>query len=113
MKNRVVITGMGAVTPIGNDMKFFCDNIKQGTCGIDVIKSFDIKNYKCTLGAEAIENSRLDLNVVDSERLSVIVDSGIGGLSTIEQEHIKLMEKGPSKVSPYYGSCKHCNKIWG
>jgi 3-oxoacyl-[acyl-carrier-protein] synthase II len=52
MKNRVVITGMGAVTPIGNDVNSFWNNIKEGTCGIDVIKSFDISEYKCKLGAE-------------------------------------------------------------
>ena len=52
MKNRVVITGMGAVTPIGNDVNSFWNNIKEGTCGIDVIKSFDISDYKCKLGAE-------------------------------------------------------------
>jgi 3-oxoacyl-[acyl-carrier-protein] synthase II len=132
MKNRVVITGMGAVTPIGNDVNSFWDNIKEGTCGIDVIKSFDISDYKCKLGAEvkdfdvtvaldkrearkmdkycqyamvaadeAIKNSGLDLEAIDSERLGVIVGSGVGGLGTIEQEHKKLMEKGPNRVSPF------------
>ena len=52
MKNRVVITGMGAVTPIGNDVNSFWNNVKEGTCGIDVIKSFDISDFKCKLGAE-------------------------------------------------------------
>ncbi len=132
MKNRVVITGMGAVTPIGNDVNSFWDNIKKGTCGIDVIKAFDISNFKCKLAAEvkdfdvtvaldkrearkmdkycqyamvaadeAIKNSGLDLNAIDSERLAVIVGSGIGGIGTIEKENAKLMEKGPSRVTPY------------
>ena len=132
MKNRVVITGMGAVTPIGNDVNSFWDNIKKGTCGIDVIKSFDISDYKCKLAAEvkefdasvaidkrearkmdkycqyamvaadeAIKNSGLDLDAIDKERLAVVVGSGIGGLSTIEQEHVKLTEKGPNRVSPF------------
>ena len=132
MKNRVVITGMGAVTPIGNDVNSFWDNIKKGTCGIDVIKSFDISNFKCKLAAEvkdfdvtvaldkrearkmdkycqyamvaadeAIKNSGLDLKAIDSEKLAVIVGSGIGGIGTIEKEHAKLMEKGPSRVTPY------------
>ena len=132
MKNRVVITGMGAVTPIGNDVNSFWNNIKEGTCGIDVIKSFDISDFKCKLGAEvkdfdatvaidkrearkmdkycqyaivaadeAIKNSGLDLETIDKERLGVVVGSGIGGLSTIEQEHTKLMEKGPNRVSPF------------
>ena len=132
MKNRVVITGMGAVTPIGNDVNSFWDNVKKGTCGIDVIKSFDISDYKCKLAAEvkefdasvaidkrearkmdkycqyamvaadeAIKNSGLDLETIDKERLAVVVGSGIGGLSTIEQEHVKLTEKGPNRVSPF------------
>jgi len=132
MKNRVVITGMGAVTPIGNDVNNFWNNIKEGTCGIDVIKSFDISDFKCKLGAEvkdfdvtvaldkrearkmdkycqyamvaadeAVKNSGLDLEAIDSERLAVVVGSGIGGLGTIEQEHKKLMEKGPNRVSPF------------
>jgi 3-oxoacyl-[acyl-carrier-protein] synthase II len=132
MKNRVVITGMGAVTPIGNDVNSFWNNIKEGTCGIDVIKSFDISDFKCKLGAEvknfdatvaidkrearkmdkycqyamvaadeAIKNSGLDLEAIDKERLAVVVGSGIGGLSTIEQEHAKLAEKGPNRVSPF------------
>ncbi len=132
MKNRVVITGMGAVTPIGNDVNSFWNNIKEGTCGIDVIKSFDISDFKCKLGAEvkdfdatvaidkrearkmdkycqyamvaadeAVKDSGLDLETINSERLAVVVGSGIGGLSTIEAEHKKLMEKGPGRVSPF------------
>jgi 3-oxoacyl-[acyl-carrier-protein] synthase II len=132
MKNRVVITGMGAVTPIGNDVSSFWNNIKEGTCGIDQIKSFDVSDYKCKLAAEvkdfdvtvaldkrearkmdkycqyamvaaeeAIKNSGLDLEAIDKEKLAVVVGSGIGGLSTIEQEHVKLTEKGPNRVSPF------------
>ena len=132
MKNRVVITGMGAVTPIGNDVNSFWDNIKKGTCGIDVIKAFDVTDFKCKLAAEvkdfdvtvalgirearkmdmycqyamvaakeAVENSGLVLEVEDSERIGVIVGSGIGGIGTIEREHAKLLEKGPGRVTPY------------
>jgi 3-oxoacyl-[acyl-carrier-protein] synthase II len=132
MKNRVVITGMGAVTPIGNDVNSFWNNVMQGTCGIDVIKSFDITDFKCKLAAEikdfdptvaidkrearkmdkycqyamvaaeeAMKDSGLDLETIDRERIGVVVGSGIGGLSTIEAEHTKLMEKGPGRVSPF------------
>jgi len=132
MKNRVVITGMGAVTPIGNDVNNFWDNIKKGKCGIDVIKSFDITDFKCKLAAEvkdfdvtvaldkrearkmdkycqyamvaaaeAVNDSGLDVQAIDSERMAVIVGSGIGGIGTIEREHTKLMEKGPNRVTPY------------
>ena len=132
MKKRVVITGMGAVTPIGNDVANFWNNIKAGTCGIDIIKSFDITDYKCKLGAEvkdfdvtvaldkrearkmdkycqyamvaadeAVKDSGLNLQDINSERVAVVVGSGIGGLSTIEQEYKKLIEKGPNRVSPF------------
>lgn len=52
MKNRVVVTGMGAVTPIGNDVNTFWNNIKNGVCGIDFIKSFDTSDFKVKLAAE-------------------------------------------------------------
>ncbi len=52
MKKRVVITGIGAVTPVGNDADTFWDNIKNGVSGIDFIKCFDTENYKAKLAAE-------------------------------------------------------------
>ncbi len=128
---RVVITGMGAITPVGNNIKDFWASIKKGECGIDFIKAFDTSNFKVQLAAEvknfkpedcldgkqvkrmdrfcqlamvaskeAVENSKLDLEDVDKERLGVIVGSGIGGMSTIEAQEEKLLNKGPSRVSP-------------
>ena len=52
MKRRVVITGMGAVTPIGNDIKSFWNSIKEGKCGIDEITHYDTANQKVKLAAE-------------------------------------------------------------
>ncbi|CAB1255007.1 beta-ketoacyl-ACP synthase II [Clostridium sp. MT-14] len=52
MKREVVITGLGAVTPVGNDVKTFWNNIKDGVCGIDFIKAFDTENFKSKLAAE-------------------------------------------------------------
>lgn len=52
MKRRVVVTGLGAVTPVGNDINTFWNNIKKGVCGIDFIKSFDTENFKVKLAAE-------------------------------------------------------------
>ena len=128
---RVVITGMGAITPVGNNIKDFWASIKKGECGIDFIKAFDTSDFKVKLAAEvknfkpedyldgkqvkrmdrfcqlamvaskeAVENSKLDLEDVDKERLGVIVGSGIGGMSTIEAQEEKLLNKGPSRVSP-------------
>ena len=131
MKNRVVITGMGAITPIGNDVESFWKGVKEGSCGIDFITCFDTTDFKAKLAAEvkgfnpdesldrrsakrmarfcqlavasakeAVINSKLDLEAIDQERFGVMVGSGIGGLGTIEEQHTKLMEKGPSRVSP-------------
>ena len=52
MKNRVVITGMGAITPIGNDVNSFWDNVKIGKCGVGPITQFDTDKFKAKLAAE-------------------------------------------------------------
>ncbi|SEF94883.1 3-oxoacyl-[acyl-carrier-protein] synthase II [Caloramator fervidus] len=52
MKRRVVITGLGAITPLGNDVNTFFKGIKEGKCGIDYIKSFDTENFKVKVAAE-------------------------------------------------------------
>lgn len=128
---RVVITGMGAITPLGNNIKDFWASIKKGECGIDFIKAFDTSDFKVKLAAEvknfkpedyldgkqvkrmdrfcqlamvaskeAVENSKLNLENIDKEKLGVIVGSGIGGMGTIETQEEKLLKKGPSRVSP-------------
>lgn len=133
MEKRVVITGMGAVTPVGNSVPEFWDSIKNGKCGIDFITNFDtedmkvkvageVKNFDPTLtiekketkrmdkysqyavaaACEAIEMSGIDLDKVDKHRFGVMVGSGIGGLGTIEEQVIKMNEKGPSKVAPLF-----------
>ncbi|EDK32177.1 beta-ketoacyl-ACP synthase II [Clostridium kluyveri] len=133
MKKRVVITGLGAVTPLGNDVDTFWNNVKNGVCGIDFIKSFDTENFKSKLAAEvkdfipekfldkrevrrldkfsqfamvsaeeALKDSGLDLDTLDKYRFGVLVGSGIGGIGTIEKEHVTLMEKGPGRVRPMF-----------
>lgn len=52
MEKRVVVTGLGAVSPLGNDVKTTWDNMKKGVCGIDTVTKFDITDYKCTLAGE-------------------------------------------------------------
>ena len=52
MSRRVVVTGMGAVTPIGNNVKDFWENVKKGTVGIGPITKFDTTDYKAHLAAE-------------------------------------------------------------
>lgn len=133
MKNRVVITGMGTITPIGNDVNTFWNNSKEGKCGIDFITFFDTENFKSKVAGEvkdfnpadyldkkeakrmdrycqfamvaakeAMENSGLELDKIDRERIGVLVGSGIGGLTTIEKEVTTLNQKGPNRVSPLF-----------
>lgn len=133
MKNRVVITGMGAITPIGNSVNDFWSGVKEGKCGIDKITSFDTKDYKAKLAAEvksfevtdymekrearrldrfchfalvasdeAVKSAGITDENVDKLRMGVIVGSGIGGFRTIEEQHNKLLEKGPNRVSPFF-----------
>lgn len=132
MERRVVITGMGAVTPIGNNVIDSWQSIKEGKCGIDKITYFDTTNHKVHLAAEvknlkedefldkkqikrldkfsrfaiiaskeAMKDSGITSENTDMTRVGVIVSSGIGGLTTIEEGNINLA-KHPDKVSPMY-----------
>lgn len=131
MKRRVVITGMGAITPIGNTVDEFWSAIKEEKVGIGEITKFDTENYKVKLAAEvkgfvakdrmdfkaakrmdtfsqyavvaareAFEQAGLNMENEDPYRVGVIIGSGIGGLLVMENEHSKLLEKGPSRVNP-------------
>ena len=133
MERRVVITGLGAITPIGNNAEEFWKGIKEGKCGIDEITHFDTTNYKVKLAAEvkgynaeehfdkrnakrldrysqfaivaakeAWQDSKLDKETENMERVGVILGSGIGGLETIERESSNLFAKGPDRVSPMF-----------
>lgn len=131
MKRRVVVTGMGAITPIGNSVEEFWKSITEGKAGIAPITKFDTTDYKVHIAAEvkdfdpkehmdfkaakrmepfaqyavaaakeALEQSGLDLEKEDPYRVGVIIGSGIGGLGSMERDHQKLLEKGPSRVNP-------------
>jgi len=130
---RVVITGLGAVTPVGNDVKTFWSGLKAGESGVAPIQSMDTSDYRCKIAAEvtdfepgpyfnnpkdarradrysqlaiaaarmAFSDAAVDLERIDRFRFGVMVGSGIGGLSTLEREHQKLLEKGPARVNPF------------
>lgn len=129
---RVVVTGIGAVTPIGNNTGDLFENMKNGVCGIAPITLFDTTEYKAKLAAEVkdfdpkqyMEKSEIlrsdryahfamgaavqaaedsgYFGEHDPERTAVILGSGIGGMGTFITEHTKLMEKGPRRVSPLF-----------
>ena len=131
MERRVVVTGMGAITPIGNSVEEYWNGLANGVNGIANITAFDVENSDVKLAAEvknfdpklyidpkearrmdrycqfamagakeAMEESGIDLESIDHNRFGVIVGSGIGGLGTLESEHIKMLEKGPKRVNP-------------
>lgn len=128
---RVVITGMGAITPIGNDVASFWDGLKSGKNGIAPITHFDTTDFKAKLAAEvkdfdpteyidkreskrmdrychfaisaakqAFAQSGLSEGAFDPYRAGVFFGSGVGGLKVFEDELPKMLEKGPSRVSP-------------
>ena len=129
---RVVITGMGAVTPVGNSVEEFWDSLKNGKCGIGPITHFDaskltsqvagevkdidfseyvdLKEAKRTdrfillamaASAEAVADSGIMDSDIDLNRVGTMISAGIGGLTTLEAEGIKLEAKGPRRVSPF------------
>ena len=130
MNKRVVVTGMGAVTPIGCDSTLFWENIKAGKNGIKEITAFDTAEFAVKIAAaieefdgarldkkdlrrmdrftqfgmtaalEAYEMAGLSAETIRSDRFATIAGSGIGGFLTIEKEHEKLLERGPRRVSP-------------
>ncbi|GHU63916.1 3-oxoacyl-[acyl-carrier-protein] synthase 2 [Clostridia bacterium] len=120
---RVVITGTGAVTPIGNTARDLWEAIRAGVCGVAPITKFDISDQKVSMGAEVKnyefadprEARRMDLFTqygvtaadeafadsglvpgenISGDRVIAYVGSGIGGIRTIEEEVIKIHEKG-------------------
>lgn len=130
---KVVVTGLGAVTPIGNDIKSFWEALVAGKSGIDQITRFDTADFKAHVAGEvkdfdplqymdkgearkadlfekyaigaacqAIEDSGLNEENIESSRLGVYVGSGIGGMETFVNNTIALHENGPRKVSPFF-----------
>lgn len=132
MNKRVVVTGIGAVTPIGIGKEAYFKALKEGVVGIDLITKFDTTEFATKIAGEvkgfepdqfmakkeakrmdrftqfavaasqlAIVDAGLDLESIDAERFGVVIGSGIGGLETLEEEHKKLLEKGPGRTSPF------------
>src|SRR6266436_5399320 len=130
---RVVITGLGVISPVGNDLETLWKCLKEGKSGIGRITAFDISQYDCKIAGEvrnfdpkqvfknpkdvrrtdrfvhlamaaakmSIQDSGLDLEKVKLDRFGTIISSGIGGLKTLEDQFTILMNKGPSRTSPF------------
>ena len=129
---RVAVTGVGILSPIGNDLASFHKNLMNGVCGIDYITRFDTEDFKVKIAAEVkgfdpseymekSEARRMDVfsqyamaaaeqavrdsgisGTIEAERLGVYVGSGIGGMDTFMSMTEKLLTGGPRKVSPLF-----------
>jgi len=130
---RVVITGMGVVTPLGHDLDTFWQNLITGQCGIDTISSFDASPFATQAAGEvknfdpapafpspkdirradrysqfgvyaawsALKDSGLELAKENCDEIGVFIGSGIGGLQTTTEQLKILLERGPSRLSPF------------
>jgi len=131
MSKRVVITGMGVLSPIGNSTPLFWDGLQSGKNGIDRITLFDSSDFSVHLGGEvtiqldefihpkelnrmdrytafaivaareAIKQSKLDDDSIDKNQVGVIIGSGVGGIKTFEDQHSRHL-KSPRRVSPFF-----------
>ena len=133
MKKRVVITGLGVVSPIGNSKELFWQSLCAGRSGVSRISSFDASCFTSRIAGEirdfdatpymslkdikrsdrftqfavaaacmSVDDAKIDLTGIDPYRAGSIIGSGIGGIHTIEREHQVLLNKGPSRVSPFF-----------
>ncbi len=132
-KRRVVVTGLGVISPVGSGIEKFWKSLIEGKSGIRPITHFDPALFDCRISGdvidynpldhfnskearhlsrfvqfasvasrEAVRNARLDLQKTDLDRVGVLIGSGIGSIDTLEHEHQKFLEKGPSRITPHF-----------
>ena len=131
-KRRVVITGIGMVSPVGNSAAESWGNIISGKSGVSNISKFETEGFETKFAAtvninieeflekkeirridefiqfgliasdECVNDSKLNLDQENLDRIGVSIGSGIGGLSTIENNKILLNDRGPKKISPFF-----------
>lgn len=130
---RVVITGLGTVNPLANDVRQTWEKALAGCSGIDYITQFDTTDHKTKIGGEvrnldysqvldskeakrmdnfclygmcagdeAIRDSNLELNQEDTNQIGIIIGTGMGGIATFEDQVKALIQKGPSRISPFF-----------
>lgn len=132
MNRRVVVTGLGAISPVGKTVDETWNNLIEGKHGIAPITLFDTTEYKAKLGAEVKDFNPLDYmekteasrsdrftqfamisadqamkdsgisGTIEPERIGVYFGVGIGGMRTFEVEREKLLKSGPRRVSPLF-----------
>ena len=131
-ETKVVVTGIGLVTPIGNDRNTTWRNLLNGVSGIDYITAFDTEQFQTRIAGEtkgfdptdavgareakkldkftqfaavasveALDHADLDISKTDTNRVAVIIGSGVGGFLTITEQMNNLATRGPRRVSPF------------
>src|SRR5712672_614050 len=132
-ERRVVVTGLGIVSPLGNELDTFWNHLIAGRCGVEKIATFDTTGFDTQIAAEvknfdpapafpspkelrrtdrfsqfgvyagwqALKDSGIDLDKIDRDEAGVFFGSGIGGLDTVGNQHTVLLERGPSRLSPF------------
>lgn len=134
-KRRVVVTGLGILSPVGNDVETAWKNILAGYSGIENIESFDVSNFSTKFAGlvkdfdvtqygilpkdarkmddfvqygvaaahQAIKDAGIDANTLsDPTRYGVCIGSGIGGIGSIEENHLAFLNQGPRRISPFF-----------
>jgi 3-oxoacyl-[acyl-carrier-protein] synthase II len=132
MNRRVVITGLGCVTALGESAELLFDALCQARSGVSQIEAFDTTEFTVSIGGEiknfdinkyigtregkrmdrftqlavassiqAVVDGGIDFEKEDKDRAGVLLGTGIGGLQEIEEQHQRLLDKGPKKVSPF------------
>ena len=132
MARRVVVTGLGCVTPLGVGREALWSRLLAGQSGIGTITGFDSSKFRVHIAGEctdfdpaqfldakkvlrldpvvrfaaagakmAVDDSGIDFSTENPYRCGVIVGSGIGGLLELETQHTRLMERDPSRISPF------------
>ncbi|BCO18875.1 3-oxoacyl-[acyl-carrier-protein] synthase 2 [Tenacibaculum sp. KUL152] len=143
-KRRVVVTGLGMLSPLGLNSEDTWRKLLAGESGIGEITHFDCSNYSTRFagqindfdpqeyiekketkkmdrfiqlgiaaGKQALVDSGLSISADNAHRVGVAIGSGIGGLEQIEQNHIKLLNSGPKRVSPFFVPSTITNMISG
>ena len=134
MSRRVVVTGMGMISPLGNDLATSWEGITAGRSGIGPITGFDASQFSTRIAGEirgfdvasfgipakdakkmdpfihyglaasfmALDDSGLEINEANAERIGALIGAGIGGLLGIEEQTAKFLEGGARKSSPFY-----------
>jgi 3-oxoacyl-[acyl-carrier-protein] synthase II len=143
-RRRVVVTGLGLISPVGNNVADGWANLVAGKSGIANVTKFDASNfstrfagevkgfniedyipakearhmdtfihYGVAAGIQAMQDSGLEVTDENSERIGVVVGSGIGGLPMIEVTQTELLNRGPRRISPFFVPASIINMISG